>query len=73
MTATSAGEPFWCDSRSMKSCTASTLDEASRFWVPDADEKLQALIDGADDRNDLIRIVREIDFWLANLTVDSAG
>jgi hypothetical protein len=24
------------------------------FWVPDADEKLQALIDGADDRNDLI-------------------
>ena len=43
------------------------------FWVPDADEKLQALIEGADDRNDLIRIVREIDFWLANLTVDSAG
>ena len=40
--------------------------------MPDADEKLQALIDGADDRNDLIRIVREIDFWLANLTVDSA-
>jgi len=58
----------------MKSCAASTLDEASRFfWVPDADEKLQALIDGADARNDLIRIVREIDFWLANLTMDSAG
>ena len=32
------------------------------FWVPDADERLQALIEGADDRNDLIRMVREIEF-----------
>ena len=39
-------------------------------WVPDADEKLQALIDGADDRNDLIRMVREIDFWLARNPLD---
>ncbi len=40
------------------------------FWVPDADEKLQALIEGADDRNELIRIVREIDFWLARNPLD---
>lgn len=37
----------------------------SVFWVPEADEKLQALIAGATDENALIRVVREIDFWLA--------
>ena len=40
------------------------------FWVPDADEKLQALIEGADERNDLIRTVREIEFWLARNPLD---
>ena len=34
------------------------------FSVPDADERLQALIEAADDRNDLIRTVREINFRL---------
>ena len=40
------------------------------FWVPDADERLQALIEAADDRNDLIRTVREIEFWLARNPLD---
>ena len=35
------------------------------FWVPEADEKLQALITAAPEEQGLIRIVREIDFWLA--------
>jgi hypothetical protein len=35
------------------------------FWSPEADEKLQALIRGEDDRGELVRSAREIDFWLA--------
>lgn len=42
----------------------------SVFWVPEADEKLQALITAADDRTVLIRVVREIDFWLARDPLD---
>lgn len=38
--------------------------------MPDAEEKLQAPVDGADDRNDLIRIARAIDFWLARNPLD---
>ncbi|MDA0970579.1 MAG: hypothetical protein O3A60_09115 [Planctomycetota bacterium] len=36
----------------------------SVFWVPEADERLQALI-AASDENALLRVAREIDFWLA--------
>lgn len=35
------------------------------FWVPEADDSLQTLIAAATDENALIRILREIDFWLA--------
>jgi hypothetical protein len=35
------------------------------FWVPEADEKLQAIITATNTSGDFIRIVREIDFWLA--------
>lgn len=37
----------------------------SVFWVPEADERLQALIAASSDENALIRVAREIDFWLA--------
>jgi hypothetical protein len=37
----------------------------SVFWVPEADERLQALIAAASDENALLRVAREIDFWLA--------
>jgi hypothetical protein len=40
------------------------------FWVPEADEKLQAIITATNASNDLIRIVREIDFWLARDPLD---
>ena len=42
----------------------------SVFWVPEADEKLQTLIAAANDDNALIRVVREIDFWLARDPLD---
>lgn len=35
------------------------------FWVPEADEKLQAILAAADEQSGLIRVAREIDFWLA--------
>lgn len=40
------------------------------FWVPEADEKLQALIEAANASSELIRVVREIDFWLARDPLD---
>ncbi|MFM7290508.1 MAG: hypothetical protein ACKO6B_04665 [Planctomycetia bacterium] len=40
------------------------------FWAPEADEKLQSLIRGADESSDLIRVVREIDVWLARHPLD---
>lgn len=40
------------------------------FWVPEADEKLQALIKAANASSELIRVVREIDFWLARDPLD---
>lgn len=40
------------------------------FWSPEADEKLQSLIRGVDENSDLIRVVREIDFWLARDPLD---
>lgn len=40
------------------------------FWAPDADEKLQSLIRGADQGEDLVRVVREIDVWLARDPLD---
>lgn len=40
------------------------------FWVPEADEKLQSLIRTADKPSELIRVVREIDFWLARDPLD---
>jgi hypothetical protein len=35
------------------------------FWAPEADRKLQALITAANDQKTVIRVLREIDFWLA--------
>ena len=35
------------------------------FWAPEADQKLQALITAANAQKTLIRVLREIDFWLA--------
>ncbi len=35
------------------------------FWAPEADQKLQALIIAANDQKTVIRVLREIDFWLA--------
>jgi len=35
------------------------------FWAPEADQKLQALITAANDQKTVIRVLREIDFWLA--------
>jgi len=40
------------------------------FWVPEADEKLQAIITAANAATDLIRVVREIDYWLARDPLD---
>lgn len=40
------------------------------FWSPEADEKLQALVAGADNRGGLIRVAREIEFWLARDPLD---
>lgn len=40
------------------------------FWAPEADEKLQSLILGADERSDVVRVVREIDVWLARHPLD---
>lgn len=40
------------------------------FWAPEADEKLQSLILGDGESSDLIRIVREIDVWLARHPLD---
>jgi hypothetical protein len=40
------------------------------FWVPEADEKLQAIITAANAAADLIRVVREIDYWLARDPLD---
>ncbi|NBT36400.1 MAG: hypothetical protein EBT03_12855 [Betaproteobacteria bacterium] len=40
------------------------------FWVPEADEKLQAIITATNATSDLIRVVREIDFWLARDPLD---
>jgi hypothetical protein len=40
------------------------------FWVPEADEKLQAIITAANGATDLIRVVREIDYWLARDPLD---
>lgn len=44
------------------------------FWAPEADEKLQSLIRGADQSadqgEDLVRVVREIDVWLARDPLD---
>lgn len=48
------------------------------FWAPEADEKLQSLIrgadqsadQGADQGEDLVRVVREIDVWLARDPLD---
>ena len=40
------------------------------FWSPEADERLQALILGAEESSDLIRVVREIDVWLARHPLD---
>lgn len=40
------------------------------FWSPEADERLQALIRSAEESSDLIRVVREIDVWLARHPLD---
>jgi hypothetical protein len=40
------------------------------FWAPEADEKLQSLIRAAEESSDLIRVVREIDVWLARHPLD---
>jgi len=40
------------------------------FWVPEADEKLQAIIAATNASSDVIRVVREIDFWLARDPLD---
>lgn len=40
------------------------------FWAPEADEKLQAIIAATNASSDLIRVVREIDFWLARDPLD---
>ena len=40
------------------------------FWAPEADEKLQSLIRDEDEGSDLIRVVREIDVWLARDPLD---
>lgn len=40
------------------------------FWVPEADENLQRLIRAEDDSSELVRRVREIDFWLARDPLD---
>jgi hypothetical protein len=40
------------------------------FWVPEADEKLQAIITATSPTTDLIRVVREIELWLARDPLD---
>ena len=40
------------------------------FWAPEADERLQSLIRSAEESSDLIRVVREIDVWLARHPLD---
>jgi hypothetical protein len=40
------------------------------FWIPEADEKLQSIITAANASHDLIRVVREVDFWLARDPLD---
>jgi hypothetical protein len=40
------------------------------FWSPEADGRLQSLIRGAEESSDLIRVVREIDVWLARHPLD---
>lgn len=35
------------------------------FWAPDADEKLRALLQEEEQGDAFLRLVREIDFWLA--------
>lgn len=40
------------------------------FWVPEADEKLQAILTAGDAMHDLLRVVREVDFWLARDPLD---
>lgn len=40
------------------------------FWAPEADDQLQSLIRGEDENSDLIRVLREIDFWLARDPLD---
>ena len=35
------------------------------FWSPEADERLQTLIEESVDPGQAARILREIDFWLA--------
>lgn len=42
------------------------------FWAPEADEKLRSLlVDDGDENGDLVRIVREIDVWLARNPLES--
>lgn len=40
------------------------------FWVPEADEKLQSILTAGDAMHDLLRVVREVDFWLARDPLD---
>jgi hypothetical protein len=40
------------------------------FWSPEADEHLQTLILGAEERDHIVRVITEIDFWLARAPLD---
>jgi hypothetical protein len=40
------------------------------FWSPEADERLQSLILSSNNREHIVRVVREIDFWLARAPLD---
>lgn len=40
------------------------------FWSPEADESLQAILGRVGERSDLVRVAREIDFWLARAPLD---
>ena len=42
------------------------------FWSPEADESLQAILGRVGERSDLVRVAREIDFWLARASVWNA-
>jgi hypothetical protein len=54
----------------MRSCAASGHDELFRLWSPEADESLQAILGRVGERSDLVRVAREIDFWLARAPLD---